>query len=154
MANEIAEAISSSRSLTALLRQLDQLAVYGELMNAATALQEKLSEALIANASGAEEKLALLRDKQNLAEEVSKLKNWEAKSQNYELHSPGVGLFVYASKPSMQPASPPHWACTNCFEQQVISILQREGHPSKYVCHRCKAYIGGHTLKGSPGVPN
>lgn len=154
MANEIADAINSARSLTALLKQFDGMASYGELMQAATALQEKLSQALIANATGAQEKLTLLSEKQVLSEEVNKLKNWAAKSQNYELHSPGAGLYVYASKPGMQPDTPAHWACANCFHQQAVSILQREGHPAKYVCHRCRSHIGGHTLKGSPGIPN
>lgn len=154
MTNEIADAINSAKSLTAQLKQLESLTNYGELMQSATALQEQLSQALMANATGAQEKMALLSEKQALSEEVNKLKNWETKSQNYELHSPGIGLFVYASKPGVQPNTPPHWVCANCFHQQVVSILQREGHPPKYICHRCRASIGGHTLRGSPGVPN
>ncbi len=154
MANEIAEAIRSASNLTAQLKQLDGMTNYGELLQAATALQEKLSQALIANATGAEEKITLLSEKQVLAEEVKKLKNWEVQAQKYELYSPGIGLYVYAAKPDMQLPTPPHWTCANCFHQQIISILQREGHPPKYVCHRCRAQIGGHTLKGNPGVPN
>lgn len=154
MANELTEAINSTRSLTAQLKQLDGMANYGELMQAATSLQENLAHALIANANSAQEKMTLLSEKQALAEEVNKLKNWEAKSQNYQLQSPGSGLYVYATKPSVQATSPHHWACANCFHQQIVSILQREGHPPKYVCHRCRAHIGGRTLEGSPNVPN
>ena len=66
MANEIAEAIRSASNLTAQLKQLDGMTNYGELLQAATALQEKLSQALIANATGAEEKITLLSEKQVL----------------------------------------------------------------------------------------
>lgn len=154
MASEIAEAINKARSLTSLLKQYDGTVAYGEVMQAATALQEQLSQALIANADGAQEKMTLLSEKQVLAEEVNKLKNWETKSQYYELHSPGLGLYVYATKPGVQANTPPHWVCANCFQQQIVSILQREGHPPKYVCHRCRSHIGGHTLSSHPGVIN
>ena len=40
MANEIAEAIRSASNLTAQLKQLDGMTNYGELLQAATALQE------------------------------------------------------------------------------------------------------------------
>lgn len=140
MANEIADAIASARSLTALLKQLDGLTVYGELLHAATSLQEKLSQALISNATSAEEKLALLDRAQRLAEENEQLKSWAATAADYVLENLGYGAFVYSYKPQVQATKPPHWACTQCFDDRVASVLQRKMRVG-YYCPRCKLEV-------------
>ncbi|PIG09613.1 hypothetical protein [Comamonas sp. 26] len=136
MANEIADAIRSTQSLTGILQELRGFEKYGALLHATADIQEKLSQALLANASSAEEKLTLLKEKQMLAEENKKLKDWTATARDYQLENLGYGAFAQVYKPQIQSSKPPHWACTNCFEDQKISILQnkpREG----YKCPRC-----------------
>jgi hypothetical protein len=145
MANEIADAIRSAGSLTAKLKSLEGMANYGELMGAATALQEKLSQALIANATSAEEKMALLERTQRLAEENEKLKDWNAKAQDYTLANVGHGAFAQVYKPQVQATKPSHWACTNCFEDKVVSVLQKKIRVG-YYCPRCNLEISQHLL--------
>lgn len=145
MANEIADAIRSAGSLTAKLKSLEGMTNYGELMSAATALQEKLSQALIANATGAEEKMALLERTQRLAEENEKLKDWGAKEQQYALENLGHGAFAQVYKPQVQATKPPHWACTNCFEDKIVSVLQKKIRVG-YHCPRCNLELSQHLL--------
>ena len=75
MANEIADAIRSTQSLTGILKELRGIDSYGALMHATADIQEKLSQALLANAVATEDKLTLLHEKQMLAEENKKLKD-------------------------------------------------------------------------------
>ncbi|WP_313336949.1 hypothetical protein [Comamonas sp.] len=145
MSNPIAEAIQRSRGLTARLKQLDGLEIYGELMQAAAALQESLSEALILNATSAEDKLTLLDRVQRLTEENKDLKDWHAESREYQLEDLGYGCFVQSYKPTVEPSKPPHWACTNCFSNLKISILQNKLR-SGFQCPSCKFELPGHLV--------
>lgn len=147
MSNPIAEAIQRSKGLTARLKQLDGLEIYGELMQAAASLQESLSEALILNATSAEEKLTLLDRVQRLAEENKQLKDWNATASDYTLEDLGYSTFAYVYKPKIQGAKPPHWACAHCFGNQKISIF----HPKfrvGYYCPNCKLELDKHLLQG------
>ena len=146
MASEIADAIRSAGTLTSLLKQLEGLESYGALMTSAASLQEKLSQALLANATSAEEKMTLLNRTQRLTEENEKLKDWISTSNNYELENRGYGAFAYVYKPKIKATKPPHWICTNCFDNRIASILQNKPKEG-YSCPRCKLalparYIG------------
>ena len=145
MAHEIADAIRSVQSLTGLLKHLKGLESYGELMQATAELQEKLSQALLANASSAEEKMTLLSEKQMLAEENKKLKDWAATAGDYQLENLGYGSFAQVYKPQIQGSKPPHWVCTHCFEDKKISILQNKPGDG-YRCVRCNLTLPSRSL--------
>ena len=76
----------------------------------------------------------------DLEKEVVRLKDWSSEKQKYELKSIDPSGFAYMPKRGMNDGQPPHWLCTNCFEQAQKSILQMKNtiHQfSVYHCNRC-----------------
>lgn len=102
-------------------------------------LQTNLASIQIQNAS-------LLRDKNNLEQQIMQLKNWDAESQKYELREISAGIFARVQQHS--PATPlksAHKFCAKCFEEQQKSILQFQavevGRKRSLVCQRCKSVV-------------
>jgi Zn finger protein HypA/HybF involved in hydrogenase expression len=100
-------------------------------------LQEKILAAQSAQA-------ALIEKVGALEKEMARLEAWEAEKQRYQLTDIGDGTFAYALKQSMQRGEPPHYICTNCYEQSKKSILNHlyspnEGHLLS--CSQCKTKL-------------
>jgi len=122
-------AIDVTNGLRALAKAPDQV---GKIVE----LQGFLLKAQLAQS-------ALIDEKRNLEEEVVRLKAWDAGKLNYQLHTVGLGAFVYATKPELRVGEPPHWICTQCYEDGRKSILQCHGRTlnrakNLWTCHRCK----------------
>lgn len=89
-----------------------------------------------------------------LEEELTRIKAWEETKQRYQLHEPSPGTFVYALKELHKGAEPPHWICTNCYEDGKPSILQLKTAGvinDHYLCPHCKTEF---KVKGSRPPPN
>lgn len=86
------------------------------------------------------ENAALISEKTNLEKELLRLKTWEAEKQRYELKEVGRNVFAYVLKESMRGGEPIHWICTNCYNDNVKSILQDFGTEIRD-CPRCKHRI-------------
>ena len=87
---------------------------------------------------------AALKRIDDLEKEVVRLKDWSAEKQNYQLKSIDPSGFAYMPKPELQTGEPPHWLCTNCFEQAQKSILQLKGTSgpmATYHCNRCSGQM-------------
>jgi hypothetical protein len=93
----------------------------------------------------------LLNRVRQLEEEKAKLESWNVEKQRYLLTDigHGGGMTAYALKPDMASGEPPHFLCTNCFDEGLKSIFQTEtrypGRCEVMVCHRCgsELYIDG-----------
>lgn len=137
MTSDIADAIRAAQGLTAKLRELEGLANYGELLAAANAVQEKLTNALIGNAAAAEEKLFLLQRIRDLEQEKSAVDEWRAIANDYKLQAVTAGFFAYVYKPEKEAGLPRHWACPQCYEKRQRSVLQTRLSPPGYICPAC-----------------
>ncbi len=82
---------------------------------------------------------ALSEEVRALKDEVVKLKDLKAKSEDYELADTGGGTFAYLYKPIMQGAKPRHLACVKSFAEHGVGILQNEH--THYRCSLCGAEI-------------
>lgn len=83
---------------------------------------------------------AALKRIDDLEKEIMHLKDWTAEKQNYQLKAIDPSGFAYMRKPELETGEPPHWLCTNCFEQAQKSILQLKnvsGPMATYHCNRC-----------------
>ena len=78
----------------------------------------------------------------DLEKEILRLKDWSAEKQNYQLKSIDPSGFAYMPKPGMNDGQPPHWLCTNCFEQAQKSILQLKGTVGQFSTHHCNRCSG------------
>lgn len=97
--------------------------------------------------------LAVIQNEQALLEQNEKLRSqlaaydkWEYEKMRYALRQLPSGGFIYALSPGKAMCEPPHWLCTNCYEERHKSILQlggKETGESAYVwvCPKCKNKI-------------
>jgi rubrerythrin len=88
---------------------------------------------------------ALVKRVDDLEKEVAAFEAWETEKNRYELKSLGIGAFVYMLKKIERSATPPHWACTNCYEHKHIAIVQygqlKQGQGQAWHCPSCKNTI-------------
>lgn len=89
---------------------------------------------------------SLISQISELKEQVTQLERWSADKEAYALNEVGTGAFAYVRKPNAEPAEPPHWLCTNCFNNHRKSILQYAGRTgsnreSLYTCPMCENRI-------------
>jgi hypothetical protein len=86
---------------------------------------------------------AMLEEIRNLKEEITCVKAWEKEKQRYKLISPWQGLLLYALKENCSFSEPPHWICTNCYENGRKSILNlmRKQNVVAFIlfCPACRA---------------
>ena len=114
--------------------------VRSKVIELQSAILSAQSSALEANANQS----ALVEKIRTLEKEIADMKAWDSQKQRYQLISPWNGAFVYSLKESMKESEPPHWICTNCYENGERSILQERGNPKtayrEFFC-RCGAVI-------------
>src|ERR1700733_2995673 len=104
---------------------LGGLGIFKALYDSAKAIKD-INDATVRNAAVIElqEKILAARDAQSaLLERVSELKKqvadfekWESEKGNYEMHTLTSGSIVYRVKPNIEPARPPHYICSACYQ--------------------------------------
>ena len=67
---------------------------------------------------------ALLHEKNQLEEELTRMKRWEEEKKRYQLHDAVNGFCVYALKEACHGTEIAHWICTKCYGEGIPSILQ------------------------------
>lgn len=130
-AKDIAEAMVTLRDTSAFQSKLIEF-------------QGKLIDANNSAFAAQDERSALLEQIRDLEKEVAKLKAWETEKERYQLKDVFLGSFAYVLKPDAEGPEPPHWLCTNCYENGKRSILQRgasQGPEYFWACPYCKATI-------------
>jgi uncharacterized metal-binding protein YceD (DUF177 family) len=102
------------------------------------------------------EHAALLRQIDELNEELAKLRRWEEEKLKYKLTAVDTGVYVYELSKEVNSPEPSHWLCANCFAQDQKSILQYVGDFSgtaEHECQRCKSKVQVHTGKRPAPLP-
>ena len=125
--------------------------VQGKVVELQSAILSAQSSALSANAAQA----TMVEEIRTLKEEIARIKAWESEKKRYQLISPWNGTVVYALKKSMSNTEPPHWICTNCYENGRKRILNQHHKPSsfiEFICPVCKIPIQPHN-RYSQGFP-
>jgi len=151
MIAELSAGLSSLQALTNLAKTLNAANTQVSINDVKIALQEQVLELhnVLAAAQAAETTAAdRIRD---LEQQIVKLKNWEGEKKNYELHAVDFGAFAYMEKEGVADGKPPHWLCTNCFDNGHLSILQFQsrdapkggGHVvDRWSCNTCDKGFG------------
>jgi hypothetical protein len=98
-------------------------------------LQEQILAAQMEQAAAIEK----IRD---LETQVADFKAWNAQKERYELKDLSTASFAFMLKPEARGSEPPHFACTNCYNQRRISIIQpRPMRGLLYFCPACQMEI-------------
>jgi hypothetical protein len=59
----------------------------------------------------------------NLKKEITGFEAWENQKSRYKLYSPWSSAVVYAITEAQSNGEPPHWLCTQCFDNRKRSFL-------------------------------
>ena len=136
---EITAAVQSTKTLVEIIKSAKDLSNHAELLIAVNAVQEKLSQALVANIESAEKISSLSEEVRSLKEKIDSIENWNTEISRYELHSFEPGTFAYSLKQGMEAGEPHHYLCANCAQTKVKSILQPSGLYLR--CPKCETQI-------------
>jgi hypothetical protein len=91
------------------------------------------------------EQSAAIERIRDLEKQVTDFETWNTEKNRYELKNVGHSCFVRMLKPDARRAEPPHFVCTNCYEQRRISIIQYRYEQitakASYYCPACHTEI-------------
>ncbi len=110
--------------------------VRGKVSELQNALLSAQTSAIEANAA----QFSMVEEIRALKEEMARMKAWNSEKQRYQLYAPWNGAVVYALKKTMSNSEPPHWICTNCYEDGKKSILTQQmttGFVVEFLCPSC-----------------
>jgi len=107
-------------------------------------LQEKILTAQQAQS-------ALIETVSNLEKEVTRLKNWEADKQRYQLAELAPGIVALSIKETMRNGEPFHRICADCAANGKKFYLQQHVRGTYYDEFRCKGC--GAELPVNKGTP-
>lgn len=135
--SEIMTAWQSLKVAGDLAKGLIDLKTMAEIQTNTAELNQKILAAqgdlFAANATHA----ALIEEVGELKERLLRMENWDAQKKRYRLVAVSAGTAAYALKKSMSDGEPPHYLCTNCYENGKRSILNA-GHSMRA--------LGGYTV--------
>jgi hypothetical protein len=137
MVSEVFAGIGAFKSMLDMAKALKDMNDAAIRNGAVIELQEKILAAREAQSS-------LLDRIRDLEKEVTTFEAWDAEKKRYELKSLGWGALAYMLKPAARGAEPPHWACTNCYSNRRIAIVQYtavRNYGMRYICPACKSEI-------------
>jgi hypothetical protein len=141
---EIMGAYQGLQAAFKLIEGLNATAKQAAINEIKVELTRRILDAQAALLATGEAQAATVHRIAELEQEVVRLKDWSAEKERYQLHSIDRRAFAYVKKPGMEGSEPPHWLCTNCFDNNSLkSILQFIGqmNDSVYRCHCCDASI-------------
>ena len=145
MINELLLASQSVQALGTLLKAASGLANYNEIVSKVSEVNSKLMAANSVALAAQEKQSKLASQVEELEREISRLKDWKAEAQTYELREVAKGIFAYLKNDASDPLSSNQKLCANCFDQGNKSLLQQQDVPVgrllSLVCHRCKANV-------------
>ena len=139
-------AVSSLKLAQDMTKTLVSIRDFSKLNETVIELQRVILAAQSDALAAQSDQFALLQHVRDLKEEVARLKAWDAEKQEYELKDVGNGAFAYVPRTDADTGEPPHWLCTNCYNNGRKSILLRTetnaGPFGKlWICPQCNASI-------------
>lgn len=134
----------SLKVATGLGKAVMDLKIEGEVREKVIAMRDALLDAQQRMFEVQASQMEMMEKVRKLEEELAKYQGWEREKERYALHQTEAGALVYRIKPEMQGTDPLHDLCSQCFEDEIKSILQpakRDGRFDAVCCHRCNSVI-------------
>jgi hypothetical protein len=141
----IGQGLNAVKALADLVKTMAGLRDAAKILENSIELNRKIADVQIALNTALTEQSTLVKTIHDQEEEIARLKAWDAEKKRYELKAVyDGGVFAYVPKVGAENGEPPHWLCTNCYQQHQKSILQR-GEPYRHLwifrCSRCPLVI-------------
>lgn len=148
---EIAAAITSSKAALDIAKAMVGLRDAEAMRTKTIELQGLILEFLNKAIEAREAQSAQLNMISALETEISRLKEWTAEKQQYDLIPIGRGGVAFMLKPEARGGKAPHWLCPTCFEAGKKSFFQpaitASGFGARVECKICESVVAT-----SPGV--
>jgi hypothetical protein len=144
MIPELISAAASVKALNDILKASFDLHTFNQVTAALSKVNADLMNAQAAALKAQGEQAQLAEEVRELKSQLAAAARWESVSQNYQLRALVPEVYVYEYVASGPDAEVPHYACANCFQQRVRSILQltNSGEEAKwYECLQCKTTL-------------
>jgi hypothetical protein len=132
--------ISGLKTASDITKSLLEIKKINDIAEKVTELQSVILSAQSSAIEANSAQFAMIEEMRTLKEEMARMKAWDIEKQRYNLTSPWPGTVVYSLKESMSAGEPPHWICTNCYNDGAKSILiqQQEGNSIvSFSCPKC-----------------
>jgi hypothetical protein len=143
--SDIQIAATGLRSAFEITKTLLDLKSLAEVQAKVIPLQQTILDAQSAAFSAQTELSNALEEARKAHEELARMKAWLAQRERYKMISPWQGAIVYALRAAAKESDPPHWICSNCYENGRRSILNGAKTKSddwyKYICPVCKSEV-------------
>jgi hypothetical protein len=144
MISEILSASASVKALNDILKATFDLHTFNQVVSALSKVNGDLMNAQAAALKSQGEQAQLAEKVRELENQLATAARWETVSQHYKLRALVPGVFVYEYIASGPDSEAPHFACPNCFQLRVRSILQLVNSTESgewYECLSCKANL-------------
>jgi hypothetical protein len=112
-------------------------------------LQRQILDAQQSAIDANQERATLMETISQLRGKVAQLEAWNTEKQRYKKVEVATGVIAYTLKEGMENGEPIHYACTDCYSDNKISILKSEtwdpGRSHVLSYHRCGSalYLAG-----------
>jgi len=150
----IVTATSSIKAAVDITKTFINIKSVADFETMASELRKRIAAAQVATLEAQSEQSTMIQRINNLEKEITRLEAWSAEKQRYQLTKLGnYGVHAYALKKSMSNSEPPHYICTNCYEDRRKSILQpqkRNGGRFMLLCPKCESEFHVNFLKAIP----
>jgi hypothetical protein len=134
----IGQGLSAAKALTDIAKTMVGLRDSAKLLETTVEFQQQLFSVQKSLLDAQAEQTTLIDRVRELEKEVADLKAWQGEKYKYEMTPLGRGI-AYTLKPEEKGAEPPHYVCTQCYDDGKRSVLQNvnPGTPPVYKCNRC-----------------
>jgi len=142
-------AITSLKTAADIAKGIFDLKSMADVQGKVIELQSTILTAQSSALAAQSEQSVMVQRIRDLEEEIAHIKAWEETKQRYQLISPWKGCHVYALKESSKGPEPPHWICTQCYEDGKKPIFQNAQRYEHRIfrtikCSRCNLEIDIH----------
>jgi len=144
MISELLSAAASVKALNDILKAALDLHTFNQVVAALSKVNADLMNAQAAALKAQDEQAQLAKKVRELEDQVTAATRWETVSQHYKLRALVPDVFAYEYAATGPDTDPPHFACANCFQLRVRSILQLDSFwegGKRYTCPRCNTEL-------------
>ena len=140
---ELSAAYNGLKAAGDIIAGLDAARTEVAVSTAKLELMRHLMDVNAALSQAQQAQAAMAASERDLKDELSRLRDWSAEADTYELADIGGGKLVYRKKRGMEGVEPAHSLCANCFGSKEKSYLQPVSHAgyNSLDCQRCGASI-------------
>jgi hypothetical protein len=146
----IAAAFSSLKAMKDIAEAMIGLRDAAAFRERQIEFQGKVIDAQHALSSLQDERSALVERVGELEKQVADFEAWEAEKKNYDLKSVARSAFAYMLKPDARGTKPPHWLCTQCFQNKKRSIMQAVPMHRPDIIAKCPACLNAFSSHSPP----